>query len=241
MPRREIGPLRALRLSSFVFALLPLLSSGWQYVPRVARAGAVAARNEPPLVMMAKKGGGKKGGKGKGKKGGKGGAKSGFDWASSFELKPFESAGLRSLAELIVSSYQSRTGTALSAEILSANDLPKALWNAPFACMVMGEAPKSEPPADADAAEDAVEGDEAAEVTPEAPSEAPLEAPSEVCLYANVAALEAHGLESAAYGELIGAAATLPASWGGESKLQSDYSKKVKAAKEPFTLTGKRW
>ena len=33
-------------------------------------------------------------------------AKSGFEWASSFELKPFESAELRSLAETLVSTYQ---------------------------------------------------------------------------------------------------------------------------------------
>ena len=81
--------------------------------------------------MLAKKGGGKK------KKGGGGNQKqSGFAWASNFELKPFESSELRTLAETLVSAYQARTGKPLDASLVGASDVPKKLWAAPVAVIV---------------------------------------------------------------------------------------------------------
>ena len=107
-------PRRALRLSLLLLALVPRLSRSWQCASRSALPRLALPRRSilsPSLLrprashspaLLAKKG--KKGGGGK--KGGKGKAKSGFEWASSFELKPFESAELRSLAETLVSTYQ---------------------------------------------------------------------------------------------------------------------------------------
>ena len=112
--RQAHEPRRALRLSLLLLALVPRLSRSWQCASRSALPRLALPRRSilsPSLLrpraprspaLLAKKG--KKGGGGK--KGGKGKAKSGFEWASSFELKPFESAELRSLAETLVSTYQ---------------------------------------------------------------------------------------------------------------------------------------
>ena len=163
-----------------------------------------------PIVMLAKKGG-KKGGKSK-----KGQPKkSGFEWASNFNNKPFETAVLRDLVSTAASGYQAKTGSPLHASLSGSSDVPKAVWNAPIACMITGPA------------------ESASEEEP---------APEGCCLYANVAALEAHGLGANAYDELIGSRTVLPEDMGGDVKFDSNYGKKLKpAAGDAFTIEGTRW
>lgn len=93
---------------------------------------AVAHPRTGAIALLAKKKGG--GGK-KGKKGGK--KESGFAWAANFELKPAESSALRELAELACNSYRSRTGKGLHRALDQGDDLPKALWKAPVAVMIV--------------------------------------------------------------------------------------------------------
>lgn len=88
------------------------------------------------LVAGAKKGKGGKSGKKCGKQ-----QKSGFAWASSFSLKPYEASTLRSLCEAAVQMHMSRTGKPLHASLMNSPDVPKALWNAPTALVIVGEDP----------------------------------------------------------------------------------------------------
>ena len=153
-------------------------------------------RNTPrcEVQMLAKKGGGKKKGGGAKKK------QSGFAWASNFELKPFESTELRSLAETVVSTYQTRTGKTLHASLSGANDVPKKLWSAPIAVVVAAESTDGGGGAEAVVAvAEGSAGEESAVETHRPP----------VYLYANLAALEAHGL-SDDYARLIGQPSELP-------------------------------
>lgn len=198
---------------------------------------ASARRHTPPPQLLAKKkgGGGKKGGKG-GK--GKGAKQSGFAWASSFELKPFEASALREMAEQGCRTYQTRTGQPLDPVLSDAADLPKALWTLPVAFVIVGpsaqakEASGGPPPAappeeeEADAADAPADGaavDEAAAAEP-------------VYLYANLAAIEALGF--ADWQTCIGAAAELPEDMA--EKYQSGYQKKV-GKKKVMLLDASRW
>jgi len=81
-----------------------------------------------PFTLLAKKGKKKKQKK-----------ESGFAWASNFSLKPFEAQALRELASTTLASYEGRTGKAIDPDVsVSSKDPPKALWNAPIACVVVG-------------------------------------------------------------------------------------------------------
>lgn len=82
-------------------------------------------------ALFAKK---KKGKKNKSKK-----KEAGFTWAASFTLKPFESAYLRDVAAIACASFGGRTGKPLTEEIGKSSDVPKTLWNAPVACVIVGE------------------------------------------------------------------------------------------------------
>lgn len=185
-----------------IAVLLPLfvVSIHTVHVPGRALSGRASGI---PTMMGGKKKGGGKGGKGK-----KGGPKqSGFEWASNFKNKPFETQALRELVEAAATGYQSKTGFPLHASLVAASDVPKAVWNAPVACVITG----------------------------------PTEGGSE-CVYCNVAALEAYGLDANSYGELIGSATVLPAEMGGDVKFDSDYGKKLKLKTgDSFTITGTRW
>jgi len=89
-------------------------------------------RTSVPVTMAKKSGkGGKKGGK-------KGQPKqSGFAWAASFDSKPFENATRRELAEVLASSYRTKTGRLLHKSLDMATDIPRAVWNAPVAALVV--------------------------------------------------------------------------------------------------------
>ena len=62
---------------------------------------------------------------------------SGFAWANSFTLQPYEAQSTRELVSTSVASFQGRTGKPLCKEVVGASDIPKALWNAPCACVIM--------------------------------------------------------------------------------------------------------
>ena len=61
-----------------------------------------------------------------------------MDWASNFEIKPVDSASLRELVELTVSTYRTRTGKSLHASLERGTpDVPKTVWAAPLCVMVV--------------------------------------------------------------------------------------------------------
>lgn len=91
----------------------------------------VAPRVYSTMLSAKKKKGGKKNSKEK--------KQSGFAWAASFASKPFESAALRELASVACASFEGRTGKPLAEELKGSLDIPKTLWNAPVACMIVGE------------------------------------------------------------------------------------------------------
>lgn len=74
--------------------------------------------------------------KGKKKKSNK--KQSGFEWATSFTLKPFEAASTRDLVSAALASFEGRTGKPLTSELIGVGDLPKALWNSKeVACVIV--------------------------------------------------------------------------------------------------------
>lgn len=148
------------------------------------------------LAKKKKSGGGKKSQKGNNKK-------SGFEWASTFETKPTESAAMREITELAVSSFRTRTGKILDEKLSMANDIPKALWSADTAVLVIGPPATSELEQDEDGSEGTV-------------------------LYANLAACEACGV-GAEWNKLIGSKSELPATMS-EKKYQASYQKKLRSA-----------
>lgn len=74
------------------------------------------------------------------RKGGSSGkpAKGGMAWALDFKVNPVDSSALRSLAETAIGCYQTRTGKPLHADLVGVADLPKALWAAPVALVIVG-------------------------------------------------------------------------------------------------------
>jgi hypothetical protein len=62
---------------------------------------------------------------------------SGFAWASSFTLKPYEAPSTRELVATAAASFQSRTGKPICDEIVGVADIPKAFWRAPVACVIV--------------------------------------------------------------------------------------------------------
>jgi hypothetical protein len=64
--------------------------------------------------------------------------KSGFAWASTFTLQPYEAQAARELASTAVASFKGRAGHHLVPEFESCADIPKTLWNAPtLACVIV--------------------------------------------------------------------------------------------------------
>ena len=111
---------------------LLLALSALQIAPNMPHSSSMHRMNTrcaTPLLLAKKKGGKKKGGGGQ--------KKSGMAWAQDFEIKPTDSAALRELAELLVSSYRTRTGKTLDRSLDRATDTPKALWAAPLCVMVV--------------------------------------------------------------------------------------------------------
>uniref|UniRef100_A0A6U3Q5K3 WHEP-TRS domain-containing protein n=2 Tax=Ditylum brightwellii TaxID=49249 RepID=A0A6U3Q5K3_9STRA len=159
--------------------------------------------------------------------------KSGFAWASSFALKPFESSSLRELASFVCASFEGRTGKPLSEELKGTPDLPKALWNAPVACVVV-----------VNGAEKEQEG---------------ISAANSIVQYANIAALETFGFQPDQFDQLISSkdpesgewktpqndvakGLNFPSSMNGDNIYQSDYKKKVLRADPDISIkNAHRW
>ena len=64
---------------------------------------------------------------------------SGFEWAASFSLKPYEAQSTRDLVSTAVASYEGRTGKPLCEDIVGVSDIPKSLWKAPIACLIVDQ------------------------------------------------------------------------------------------------------
>eukprot|EP00554_Chaetoceros_debilis_P005172 CAMPEP_0194085500 /NCGR_PEP_ID=MMETSP0149-20130528/17647_1 /TAXON_ID=122233 /ORGANISM="Chaetoceros debilis, Strain MM31A-1" /LENGTH=332 /DNA_ID=CAMNT_0038768393 /DNA_START=95 /DNA_END=1093 /DNA_ORIENTATION=- len=154
---------------AFTVTTSPTLSQS-----KTASASASASESASASALFAKK---KKGKKNKSKK-----KEAGFAWAASFTLKPFESASLRDLASSACASFEGRTGKPLTEEIRKSSDVPKTLWNAPVACVIVG-----------DESGDGGEDGDAAEATTAGP----------VIQYANIAALESVGLKPDQFEQLL--------------------------------------
>ena len=169
-------------------------------------------------VLFAKKKGGKKN---KNKK-------SGFEWATSFVLKPFEAKVTRELATTATASFEGRTGKPLDPTLQGSADLPKSLWNAPIACIVVG---KND-------------------------NETNEEGSTTELRYANVAALETVGLNADEYEKfIVGMSADpsvkptvfvdLAAEMKGDTKYEGRYNKCIirsEVEEEKVTiLNAQRW
>lgn len=162
--------------------------------------------------------------KGKGSKKGGNQKRSGFEWASSFTLKPFEAKRTRELASTAAASFERRTGKPLCEELKGVTDLPKALWNAPIACVVVGPPQLSSAP-----------NDEKGKI--EDPAEPTT---SVVVKYANVVALETVGLKLDEFERFIAptdgkpidnvVSIDLPPEMKGEKKYEGGYKKKIMRA-----------
>jgi hypothetical protein len=127
--------------------------------------------------------------------------KGGFAWASSFTLQPYEASATRQLADTAVASFQGRAGgQPLCEELVEASDIPKALWNAPLACLIMA-------PADQSSAEEEAAVSDAATIS--------------VVKYANTAALETVGLAPEEFEQLF---ATGPPQQGGDASVETTIS-----------------
>jgi hypothetical protein len=154
--------------------------------------------------LYAKKKGKKKGGRNNKKQ-----QQSGFEWATNFKLKPSEAKVTRDLASAAAASFQARTGKPLCDELKGSSDLPKALWNAPIACIIVGKP-------------DNDNNDESTD-----PST------TVVVKYANVAALETVGLKEEEYEKLIVGMSSekqsvfinLPNEMKGDKKYEGRYTK----------------
>ena len=135
--------------------------------PLVPVALEAAAQQGPIALYMA--GGKKKKKGGKKKKGNKDQGLSGMAWAQSFEVAPADSTPLRALAETLVVMYKQRTGKTLDRSLDGSPNVPKALWAAPVAVIVVdeGEAAEGE-----DAAADAP-ADDGSEAADESAAEKP--------------------------------------------------------------------
>ena len=180
----------------------------------VANANASGKNGRITALKAKKKKSGKKGGKGKNKA-----KQSGMEWATNFKLKPFEATATRDLASMAAASFEGRTGKPLCEELKGSADVPKTLWNAPIAVVVVGE-PENGDGNNADM----------------------------TCKYANVAALETVGLKPDQYERLIAPSGPgseeaeavgnaivldLPTEMKGEKKYESGYKKKIVRSSSP--------
>eukprot|EP00550_Attheya_septentrionalis_P000531 CAMPEP_0198282166 /NCGR_PEP_ID=MMETSP1449-20131203/2012_1 /TAXON_ID=420275 /ORGANISM="Attheya septentrionalis, Strain CCMP2084" /LENGTH=335 /DNA_ID=CAMNT_0043978293 /DNA_START=26 /DNA_END=1033 /DNA_ORIENTATION=+ len=165
-------------------------------------------------LYAKKKKGGNKGNKSQNKE-------SGFEWAKTFSLKPFEAKTTRELASTACASFEGRTGKPLSEALLGSSDIPKALWTAPIACVVVStvETSRSE----------------------DEEGEAPMDDSTLVVKYANRAALETVGLRSDEWERFIATMdqtgnlkvqenpvlIDLPGDMKGDKKYVGTYEKKI--------------
>ena len=104
------------------------------------KSGSSDSRTNPTSTSTSHPGSALYAKKEKGKKNKSKNKESGFAWATSFSLKPFESDTLRDLASTACAPFEGRTGKPLTKDLRASTDIPKILWNAPVACVIIGDA-----------------------------------------------------------------------------------------------------
>ena len=167
---------------------------------------------------------------------------SGFAWAASFTLYPFESATLRDLASATCASYEGRTGKPLAEELRKSSDIPKTLWDAPVACVIVGKEQEQE------------RGENENEnSTGGSNRHGNGNGNGSIIMYANVAALETVGLQPGQFEQLIAMkdpgsgewkvsekvtkVIDLPCSMNGDKAYESGYQKKIIKGGTPSVST----
>lgn len=128
------------------------------------------------------------------------------------KVLPYEFEETRSIAKRLVESFRDMSGTPLFPALFGASNIPRSLWEAPVACIVVCDGSNSI---------DSAEGG------------------SSECVYANLLAVELHG--AASFAELIGSAHMLPSSLG-VKMFESGYCKKIRHGSHQLTLrAANRW
>lgn len=167
---------------------------------------------------------------------------SGFAWAASFTLNPFESATLRDLASIACASYEGRTGKPLMEELKKSSDIPKTLWDAPLACVIIGKEQERE--REQEQGENENENDT---------GNSNRYGNGNIVMYANVAALETVGLRPDQFEQLLAMkdpgsgewkvsekvtkVIDLPCSMNGNKAYESGYQKKIIKGKTALVST----
>mmetsp|Transcript_11622 Transcript_11622/g.20607 ORF Transcript_11622/g.20607 Transcript_11622/m.20607 type:complete len:323 (-) Transcript_11622:373-1341(-) len=160
-------PLQA-KLSAFIILILSwsMQAEAFAFQSVKVSSGTTTTRTTSQLFAKKKKKSSKNNNK-----------KSGFAWASSFKLKPFEAQATRELVANALASFQGRTGQPLL-DVGTSTDIPKLLWDEPnLAILIVDEV--------------------LAETAP------PNEGGVVVVKYANKAALETVGLPPDEYERLL--------------------------------------
>lgn len=151
------------------------------------------------------------------------GKKGGFEWAKSFTVHPTEAKRTTEVAETAVAAYMRISGRPLSPGFDGGSNVPKALWNAPVACLVVAPATMME-------RRDGTEG---------AANNGDDDDEQLIVKYANSAALETLGLNATEYDKVFstgpdpvalsssGIQIKLPTSIKGDKKLERGYRKKI--------------
>ena len=132
------------------------------------------------------------------------------------KLLPFQFEETCHIAQQLVASFHECSGTPLFAGLRLSTDIPRSLWEAPIACMVVRASSK-----------------ETIETVTEP-------AGSSECVYANLLACEAFG--AANFTELIGSTSMLPSSLSSSTMFESRYTKKLRHGSHQLTLrAATRW
>jgi len=207
---RYLTAVAAISCCSTSVAFLPCQTSSASCIS----IGGANCNGSIVALHAKKKKGGKKGAKSKNKS-----KQSGMEWATNFKLKPFEATATRDLASMAAASFEGRCGKPLSEELRGSSDIPKALWSAPVAVVVVGE-----------------------------PDNADGKNAGMTCKYANVAALETVGLKPDQYERVIAPSGpgseeakvvedaiilNLPTEMKGDKKYESGYKKKILRSSSP--------
>jgi hypothetical protein len=184
---------------------------------------------------------------------------SGFAWASSFKLKPFEAKATRELTVTALSSFQGHTGKPLL-DVGTTSDIPKFIWEAPIAILIVSESTgNGNVNVNNDGDDD--DGDDDDNV-PEATT-TNNNSGVVIVKYANKAALETLGLQPDEYERLLTGtdgtppsrastsssgkdvvAINLPTVMNGDKQFQNKYTKKIVKGKDKDDITiveGQRW
>jgi hypothetical protein len=99
---------------------------------------AAAVVHRAPTYLWAKSAKGKKAKKQKQQQ-----QQTGFAWANSFILQPYEAQSTRELVSMALATFQAKTGKALCDDIVGVTDIPKVLWKTLSVALVVIESSNS--------------------------------------------------------------------------------------------------